>query len=343
MKLFELSDLDRGPGRSLLQATTAMGFSEAVSRIGLETELRAWLKPGAISAVEGELPSDLRRSRYPQKVLIIAARTLPASTMRATLMARLLGAKVILKPASGQAAIAHAIAAADPEVSVRPFSSGDLTELDAAIAEVDALVVLGSDETIKEIKSRTPDTKAFVAYGHRVSAAWLDSDADAALLALARDLCAWDQAGCLSPQVVWVSSSPEAMLPKLAEALRRVEAELPMALSHDALVARQPALTYAEMMGKALSTESALLCALKSPEFRPSPGYRCLWVLPASEAHLQTIEPYLSTLGISGRLTIPLADHVRRCPIGEMQRPPLTWAHDGLPNLSPMLLPQRRH
>mgnify|MGYP001481756308 CR=1 FL=1 len=339
MKLFALNDLDRGPGRALLEATVQMGFSEAVSRAGLEAELRAWFKPGARSSLEAELPQGLDPARRPNKVLIIAARTLPASTMRATLRARLLEADVLIKPAQGQVALAEAIAASDPHVSVRAFGSEDVSALDAAISEVDAVVVLGSDESVEAVRARTPHSTAFVAYGHRVSAAWLGAEDDASLLALARDLCAWDQAGCLSPQVVWVNSPPATLLPRLSEALRKVEADLPMRVPKAALVARQSARTYAEMVGHVSQTESALLCALDVPDFRPSPGYRFLWVLPASEPHLRAVEGHLSTLGISGPLALPLAPHVRRAPLGEMQRPPLTWTQDGLPNLTPMLRP----
>ena len=123
MKLLDLADLSRGPGLALLEATIAMGFSEPVAAAGLGAELDAWTEPGAIEAVLSELPGDLAPERMPQTVLVVGARTLPASLMRSVVMARLLGARVVVKPATGHAAVARALAAADPEVSVAPFSS----------------------------------------------------------------------------------------------------------------------------------------------------------------------------------------------------------------------------
>ena len=339
MRLFELMELEGGPGEMLLQATMAMGFSHPVARHGLEAELMAWRLPGALESLLAELPPDLDPVRRPRSVLIIAARTLPASTMRAVLMARLLGAEVTLKAARGQEAIARAIAAADPAVSVAPFSAQEPDAVAAAIRGADAVVVLGSDETLQTLRAMTPEDTAFVGHGHRVSVAWLDGGGDAALLALARDVCAWDQAGCLSPQVAWTTADPRALLPGLAEAFRRVEASLPMALPPEAKAARQVARTFGEMTGQVVETESALICALDTPEFRPTPGHRVLWVLPAEISALSALASKLSTVGISGRLGAALGEGVRRCALGEMQRPPLAWAHDGRPKLTPMLRP----
>jgi hypothetical protein len=179
MMLAALHDLTRGPGRALLEATVAIGFSEPVARAGLDAELAAWTEEG-FSAVRAELNDDVAPSRVPSTVLVVAASTLPASTLRAVLMARLLGARVLLKPATGQAAIAEAIAAADPAVTVRAFGSTDRAAVDAAIAEADSIVVLGGDRTIQELRGRVPFDKGFAGYGHRLSAAWvtrMDDDA----------------------------------------------------------------------------------------------------------------------------------------------------------------------
>lgn len=339
MKLLELSDLTRGPGGLLVEATVAMGFSEPVARDGLSAELDAWSVPGALDAVRQELPEALDPTRIPDEVLVIGARTLPVSLMRAVLMARLLGARVRIKPAEGCEAVAEALAAADPAVSLTPFSSDDTEAREAAIAAVDSVVVLGSDETVAALRRAVPEDKGFVGYGHRLSVAWLDRIDDAALLGLAHDLCAWDQAGCLSPQVAWVSGDPTQVGPRLAEALRVVEAQRPMQVPGAAAHGRTSARTYAEMMGRAYETESALVLALPVSTFRASPGHRCLWLLPADPEALDPLLPHLSTVGVSGSAPDGLGPGVRVCPVGQMQRPPLSWPHDGRPNLTPMLRP----
>lgn len=316
-----------------------MGFSEPVARQGLEAELRAWIKPGAIDSVLREIPSDLDPARCPRTVLIIAARTLPASTMRAALMARLLGARVVIKPAKGQEALVQALAQADPQITEAGFTSDHEDATRAAIASSDAVVVLGSDETLATLRAMTPPHVAFVGYGHRLSVAWLGASDDASLLALARDVCAWDQAGCLSPQVAWTSDEPRRLLERLSAAFKRVEAALPMTLSDAGRRERHVARTYGEMTGEVCETDTALLCALEDATFRASPGRRTLWLLPADPEAMRRVEDHLSTVGISGKLSYDLKTSVRRCALGEMQRPELTWAHDGMPNLTPMLRP----
>lgn len=338
MRLLDLADLSRGPGQALLRATVAMGFSEPVARAGLEAETDAWLLPGALEAVRSELQG--ASGRLPRRVLVIAARTLPASAMRAVLRARILGAKVLIKPATGQADLARALAAADPDVEPRIFRSSDATALDAAIADADAVVVLGSDETVTAVRTRTPPDKAFVGYGHRLSVAWIGSECDerAAAGGLARDLCAWDQAGCLSPQVAWVAD-PEGFADALADALRAIEPDLPMALPPEAARQVEVAATLGEMSGRTIRTATARLVCLPASAFRPSPGFRTLWLLPAAESALQRLQGVLSCVGLAGAQLAGLPPDVRVCEPGQMQRPPLDWQQDGLANLTPMLVP----
>jgi hypothetical protein len=337
--LFQLCHLDRGPGRALLDATTSQGFSRQVAQQGLQAELNAWTAPGALDRVREELPADLATEERPRAVLIIAARTLPASTMRAVLMARMLDARVLLKPAKNQEAIAMAIASADPAVEVRPFHREDGPALRQAIDDVDTVVTLGTDATIAAVKAQVPAHKTFVGYGHRVSAGWLDTLDDDAAIGLARDLCAWDQAGCLSPHVIWTCANVSHAQRAIAEAVRTIEGQLPMTLDRAGARARHHATTLAEMVGSRISTPTAEVLTLDDSNFRPSPGWRTLWVLPAKKAALQMIQSQLSTLAWYGTASPPPSlDGVRICRPGEMQRPPLHWQHDGRPNLTPMLI-----
>ena len=339
MTLLSLTDLTSPEGKRLLEATVAQGFSEPVAREGLLAELDAWRVPHALAAVRAELPQSLAPTRLPKEVLIIGARTLPASLLRAVLMARLLDARVSIKPAEGCEAVAEVLTEMDPAITLSPFSSRDTDARAAAIASADSVVVLGSDETVASVQSAVPEDTAFVGYGHRLSVAWLTRDDDDTLLDLAEALCAWDQAGCLSPQVAWVHTDPKRLLERLADAVRTVERRLPMTMPPAAAHGRTSAKTYAEMMGSAIETQTALLASLPTPTFRTSTGFRCLWVLPADREALEPITPHLSTIGIAGEPPTELPEGIRRCPVREMQRPPLTWLHDGKPNLLGMLRP----
>lgn len=319
----------------LLAATIGIGFSEAVARAGLRAELDAWAGDAAEVELARELGPTPDRSRWPKTVLVIAARTLPASAMRQVFAARALGAKVLVKSASGQEAIGEALAAGDPGVVATPFESTDTASLDQAIAQSGAVVVLGSDETVAAVKARVGHDVAFVGHGHKASAAWLAADApDAAVAGLAADLCAWDQAGCLAPQCVWVQGDVARLAGRLLTALPAVERQLPTSPPAASLHARRSAATLAVMAGgRAWSTATAVLATHPEPAFRATPGQRFLWLLPASEDALRLAEPHLTTLAVADPSTppAPLGPTVRVCATGSMQRPALDWRQDGLP------------
>lgn len=345
--LLELADLERA-GLPLLEATVATGFSAEVATEGLKAEFDAWTSE-ALDAAGAELAA-LDSARFPESVLIIAPRTLPASTLRQCLFARMMGATVRLKPASGQGAIARAIAAVDPGVSVTPFSSNDPPSVRDAVQASDTTVVQGGDEAVQAVRAWVPPGGGFVGYGHKVSAAWLSAyPTEADLVGLAYDLCAWDQAGCLSPQVAWVEAPGDVdkIAGRLAGHLRQLEQRLPMAATGaDLDAARYPMLTLAEMAGTAHKTQTALVAALANGTFRFSPAPRSLWLLAASHDVLSALgmgeSPTLSSLGIGEGVAaadLPIGAAVRRCSLGAMQRPPLDWQHDGAPNFAPMMRP----
>jgi hypothetical protein len=338
MDLDRLKDLDSGPGKALLEATCQMGFSEPVARAGLEAELAAWQEPEALARLRlGAEASGVSQSNGPKTVLVIAAGTLPASTLRHVFLGRLMGARVILKSATGQEALGEALASADAMVESARFSRDDVAELRAAVDRVDTVVALGSDESLSAIEGHVPFHKTFVGYGHRVSALWLDELDDDVLLGAATDLLMWDQAGCLSPHVAWTSHSPKKVAAGLAEAVLSLEDKFPMTLTPWAARERHGPIVLGHMLGQVHETESAAIVAMPLAAFRPSPRHRLLWVLPASTAELRRIEPQLSALGVSGALDVRLGDHVRRCRPGQMQRPPLGWHQDGKDPLLSMM------
>jgi hypothetical protein len=341
MSLFDLSDLERGPGAALLRQTCAMGFSEPVARLGLQAEFEAWEVPGAVERVLEEL-AGVDPGRIPGEVLIIGAATLPVSTLRACLMARLLGAKVRLKTASGLEGLAQAISQSDPEVIADCFSSSDAASLSRALESADTVVALGSDATLAAIAVQLAPRHTFLGYGHRVSAAHLRDPQDHELAALARDLLAWDGHGCLSPSVVWTSHDLEDTAQALLKELERLETELPFTPSAEMAHARYVAEALGAMGGTVVRGAHARLILRDEPTFLSGPAGRVIHVLPDRGAPWRDLGASLSTLGCSEASdATPEHDTIRRCPLGQMQRPALDWPHDGKPNLLPMLGPER--
>ena len=319
-----------GAGRALLAATVALGFDEAVARRGLDAELAAWRSVGAVETLLGEAPT---AGRAPGAVLVIGARTLPVSMLRQVLMARLVGARVFVKASRGQDALADALALADPEIVAAPFASDDAVAVRAALRAVEAVVVLGSDQTVEAVR-REIRGQAFVGYGHRVSAAWVGPDAsDAEVVGLAADVAAWDGAGCLAPKVIWSEGPARALAERLAGALATLSAELPLSPAgvHQLRTARVEAIMrggeafVGTRYGVGVLAETALL---------GTPAPRWVWVLPADAGALEAAALVLSTLAVGGKpeqlpRALERAPHVRLCGPGEMQRPTLAWRQDG--------------
>ncbi len=332
------------PGHALLLATMAQGFSREVAHAGLLAELSSWRNVD-IAALFAELPP----GRRPATVLVLAPRTLPASAMRQVFLARQLGAEVLFKPAAGQESLGEALHLADPRIIPSPFDSQDVAALDRLIARADTVVVLGSDETIAAVRPRVPASKAFAGHGHKVSAHWLpdlrDKDLPTLATHIAADLLAWDQAGCLSPQVLWAGPDAEMralLLTHLSQALSRLEPGLPLAEpAHSSMHAgRRVMSTLAAMLGEPCDeTLTATLALHPEPAFRSAPGPRALWILPAEPQALAEVMPHISTLATLGPVPPDVTEPVRLCAPGEMQRPPLSWRQDGLHPLGSLLLP----
>lgn len=343
-------DLPHGTaGHALLEATVAQGFSRPVARAGLRAELDAW----RMADLRG-LMAEADLARRPSTVLVLAPRTLPASAMRQVFLARALGAEVMLKTAAGQDALGEALAAADPAIVPSPFDSQDPQALERLVPRADTVVVLGSDETVAAVRPRVPPTKGFAGHGHKVSAHWLPDlrGVDLGVLAdaIARDLLAWDQAGCLSPQVVWAGPDAKVradLLHHLADAVSRLESEFPLSEPSrpPAAAARRHMTTLATMLGEpSVVTATATLAMHPEPTFRAAPGPRALWLLPASAEAAGAVVPHLSTLAtlpsgerLPGSFAGALA--LRTCRPGEMQQPPLTWHQDGLHPIASLLRP----
>jgi hypothetical protein len=329
----------------LLTATCALGFDPLVASRGLEAELEAWADLAAFERVWrrdlglGEAPV----ARFPREVLVIAARTLPASAMRQILWARALGAEVLLKPASGQEAVGAALC--PPHLSgltcLAAARSGP--GLEAAFSQCDAVIVLGNDTTVREVAARLRPVQRLVAYGHRTSAALVAAPlSDDLADGLAQDLAAWDQSGCLSPRTLWVHGADDHAQPldAVSAALTRLGSPpLPASAAH----AQRVAVTRALMTGVPVRQAGGWVLAWTEP----APGEplpRWLTVAPFTPERFMALRPHLSTLGLGPGVPEDLigppsaarsgglaADPppLRVCRLGEMQRPPLDWCQDG--------------
>lgn len=221
----------------------------------------------------------------------------------------------------------------------------------------DATVAFGSDASVEAIRALAPPSRRFVPHAARVSYAVIEPEAlHEGTLArtaelLAYDFSVYDQQGCLSPRAAFLlgSDKPTDTIRHFAEELaghmRRIAERLPrprLSLEDGAAQAREREAT----LVLAASGGYGLVASRPDDPFlvtlRPITTYRpgslnrfCdLRYVSSPDCVPVSERGRIATLGVAGnpenwldwasRLRIP-----RICKVGQMQRPPLGWAHDG--------------
>lgn len=226
-----------------------------------------------------------------------------------------------------------------------------------SITSADAVIVFGRDETISQIRSGLRSDQTFLGYGHQVSLLWIAAGAKLApalLRACAYDASVYDQMGCLSPHVIYVENGRnlDSFCSRLANAMEYWRKNNPpRALS----IAEASSIVEARDVARALSKK--MWCSADprgwtvildlDPTFSLSCLHRTIYVKPIRAGQmphaLQSIRGHLSTVGCAGKLSVPVTRSLvdlgakRFCPAGQMQHPPLTWHHDGRPNLGDLV------
>lgn len=154
---------------------------------------------------------------------------------------------LLMKPGRGDVVLpvllARAIAAEDAAlgcaVAVAYWRGGTDPPVESlALERAGRVVVYGGTDTERALRDRLPVTTPVVAYRHRVSVGAvarerLDGESDARAVAdeVAGAASAYDQRGCVSPQVVWIEEGgrvgPSRWAELLGDALDRVAQGLP--------------------------------------------------------------------------------------------------------------------
>jgi hypothetical protein len=255
-------------------------------------------------------------------------------------------------------------------VAVFDWHRKDSTLTQAALAQATAVIVYGDDQTISALRRLAPEGATFLGYGHKISFAVVAKVAMTAegLPALAEaaafDASVYDQQGCLSPHVFYVEErgelSPLKFAAALADAMAAYQGRIPRgSLSTEEAAAFTQARTGYEF--RAASDPRVVIwsspnandwCVVyeDDPFFTPSCLNRMVFVKPIDgfKRVLDSVQRFaskISTVGIapSTDRTTAFATSLsnmgvhRVCPIGQMQRPPLSWHHDGRPNLAELV------
>lgn len=372
-----------------------VGFSGPMLEWGLDAYFRQWTPRQLSALVVQDLghPQRLDRlvandgemfqgttafARGPELLVHVGAGVLPTPVFTAILHGLLLRSAQFVKCATGASMLprlfAHSLREVEPklaaclEVAVWPGGEGTLES--AVFGEADCVVASGTDRTMEALRRLVPARTRFLGHGHKVSAGYVARevlgpyDEARILQAAAADVAAWDQLGCLSPQVIYVETGgllpPETFAARLAEELARTEEKLPRGRVSEetasAIFQRREFYRVRAAAGEGTriwtSTDSTAWSVVyeADPQFQFSCLNRFIYVkgVDTLEDCLRYAEPVRgqwSTVGLaaSGVRQDELAQAfaswgvTRICPLGRMQLPPLTWRHDGRPVLGDLV------
>jgi len=269
---------------------------------------------------------------------------------------------------------AHSLYAADHKLGscleIAEWRGGNRALETVLFQAADCVTATGSDETLAAIRKELPATVRFLGYGRRVSFGLitrevLREETVAEIISRAADdVIAWDQNGCLSPHVFYVEErgpvESDQFAARLAAELSRREAAAPrgtIAVAAAAEIASRRAIyeTIATHRADAkiwFSPHSTAWTVVFEHEvrFQFSCLHRFIYVKPVPDwaavlRGVDEIHGQVSTVGIAAapERMAELARQFARwgapriCPLGRMQRPPLTWRHDGRPALGDLL------
>lgn len=270
--------------------------------------------------------------RLPKSIVHIISGNTPHAAYQSLLYGLILGAKNRLKLPSN----------ALPDFKIPPgFEefveiSRDLP--DHWIPEADALVVFGSDDTLRHFQQLCPLETPFIGHGHRVGIAIIkDPTPEAAQLA-ARDIGQFDQQGCLSLQTIYLKD-PRAFAPLLADAMAEFEKSHPRAplgpSEAGAITNFREEIRYLAAqtpddvaLWESPDSTAWTIVSQNSSGLSLSPGNRTVFLRPMPEDFSNLT--HLSGIGLHPFTERADLASPRIFPLGQAQSPPALWAHDGI-------------
>jgi hypothetical protein len=254
-RFLDPSDPLRGEALDCLPRTS--GLSPQMSAAVLDGMAADWVGARLLTLLERELGQpevldgfvDQGEGRTmatgPSFTAQVVAGSVPGVGVSALIRSLLLKSPTLLKPGRGDVALpvlfARGLEEADPglgrALAVLYWPGGQHDLEDVVLARADALIVYGGDETVTELRDRTPVTTRFVGYHHRFSVGIVGREAldskhlDRVAAEVAGAVGFFDRRGCVSPQVVYVEEGGavdgRTFAERLARALEAMEHDLP--------------------------------------------------------------------------------------------------------------------
>jgi hypothetical protein len=375
--------------RAIEQAPATTGFSESMAREAIDLTFDALTHDALGELVDRELGNRrildefcLRgRTRShavgPQLIAHFLAGNVPPPSIISVCHGLLLKSANLVKVSNRDPVFptlfAESLRDVDAEladcVAVFNWTRENSTLTRTALAEADAVIAYGDDQTVSVLRQLAPEATIFLGYGHKISFAVVAKEAMTVenlpnlAEAAAFDVSVYDQQGCLSPHVFYVEERGELGPRKFAAALADAMANYQQRVPRGTLSTEEAAFVQMRTAYEFRAASDRRVAVWSSPNpnewtviydddssFTPSCLNRMVFVKPADGLKrvldlIQSFAAKISTVGVSPMTerTMAFAASLsnlgvhRVCPIGQMQRPPLSWHHEGRPNLADLV------
>jgi hypothetical protein len=288
----------------------------------------AFTKHIETDATDGELAALVSRAGEASVVRVVLSANVFVAPLRALAIARAASARVIVRPSRRDPIFARALvdAATDAAISL-------VDDIDIAAVTEGEIHVYGRDETIASVRARARRGVVVRGHGAGMGIALVSRRAtitDSAR-ALAGDVVAFDQRGCLSPRIVLVEGDA-ARARSFAEALHVALTDAEIAtprgtLAPDEVAAAARWIDSAVFAGELFRTDQHAVGAAAALAI-PPPGRNVHVVATAGVDALVTLAPLARHVVAVGSDDLDFARrvapaHARVSAIGAMQRPRL--------------------
>jgi hypothetical protein len=314
----------------------------------------------------------------PELLAHITGGVLPNPTLITMMLGLLARSAQFIKCASGSSFLprlfGHSLYLRESKLAscleIAEWKGGNDTLESALFLEANCVTFTGSNEGMVSVRGRVPAQVRFVPYGNKLSFAFVTREMLSrvnlrrTLHALAADIAAWDQLGCLSPHLIYVESggalSPVQFSESFAEELERAEQSWPRGKLEteeaSAIALRrmfyQVRAADAENTRTWFSQDSTAWSIVyeEDPQFQQSCLNRFIYVKGVAGVEhilrlIASLEGQISTVGLCApadrgqaiATQLARAGVTRICPAGSMQNPSLSWRHDGRPSLGDLV------
>ncbi len=315
---------------AMLRASEAVPLGQGLSADNAQACLHQAIRPFNTQTLTAAVQA---AGRLPDRLAVVVPAGVFTTPIEWTAIAAAAGAAVHLKAPSRDPALCRRLAECFVAQGLSVTWSDQRT-----LPKVDAIVALGSDETVQAIASAHPDLPV-ARYGHRFSVAFIGGSAARAAGPLALDVARYDTRGCLAPTGVFTTGDPSELVAQLIPMMQRMEQLTPRGDVEPALGPEwRRRLGLARILGQ-VATGAGWAVTVSPPEhFVPQALPRMVNIHPVRDTdHLRQIlapwQDHLSTLGTDDS-AVEIPGILRTSALGWMQAPTIPRKHDGRPMLS---------